>query len=77
MAVHDYGHHEQPPAMEVGGGSMPEWLRSSQAMDMVLQEHIALHQHHGFEAIAGQGLGGGNVEAVATDVTHSLQRTRR
>ncbi|GKB77971.1 WRKY transcription factor 55 [Tanacetum coccineum] len=54
MAVHDYGQHEQPPAMEVGGGSMPEWLRSSQAMHMVLQEQIALHQHHGgFEAIAG------------------------
>ncbi|PWA65019.1 DNA-binding WRKY [Artemisia annua] len=77
-AVHNYGHHEPPPALEVGGGSvLPEWLRSSHAMDMVLQEQIALHQHHGFEAIAGQESGGRNVEPVATDVAPLLQRTRR
>lgn len=75
MAVHDYG--QPPPAMEVSGGSVPEWMRSSRAMDMVLQEQIALHQHHGFEAIAGQELGGRIVEPVATDVAHSLQRPRR
>lgn len=78
MAVQEYGHHEPPQGMEVGGGSVPEWLRSSQAMDMVLHEQLAHHQQHGLEAIASQELGGGNVEAVATDVAPtSLQRTRR
>ncbi|KVI09991.1 WRKY transcription factor 55-like [Cynara cardunculus var. scolymus] len=79
LAVQDYGtHHESLPQMEVGGGSVPEWLRSSHAMDMGLHEQLAHHQHHGFDAIAGQELGGGNVEAVATDVAQSsLHRPRR
>ncbi|XP_024964509.1 WRKY transcription factor 55-like [Cynara cardunculus var. scolymus] len=35
LAVQDYGtHHESLPQMEVGGGSVPEWLRSSHATDM-------------------------------------------
>nr|XP_043635083.1 WRKY transcription factor 55 [Erigeron canadensis] len=75
MAVHEYGHHEPQPTMEVAaaGGLVPEWMRSSQAMDMVISHH---QQHGGLES---QEMGGGNVEAVAsTDVVPStLQRTRR
>lgn len=78
LAVQGYGHHEPPMTMEVGGGSVPQWLRSSQGMDMVLHDQLAHHQHQGLEAIAGQELGGGNVEVVATDVAPaSLQRPRR
>ncbi|KAL4576057.1 hypothetical protein LXL04_012145 [Taraxacum kok-saghyz] len=80
LVVHDYGHHEPPAAMEVGGGgSMPEWMqRSSHATDMVLHEQLVQHQHHGLEAIAGQDLGGGNMEPTATALGHSQsQRTRR
>lgn len=79
LVVQEYGHHEPPPTMEVGGGSgsMPEWLRSSHATDMVLPEQL-VQLHHGLEAIANQELGGGNVEAQGTDVGHSsLPRTRR
>ncbi|KAI3519661.1 hypothetical protein L1887_08876 [Cichorium endivia] len=77
LVVQDYGHHEPPAAMDAGG-SAPEWLRSSHATDMVLHEQLAQHQHHGLEAVVGQELGGGNVEAVETDVgLSSLQRTRR
>ncbi|KAI3704984.1 hypothetical protein L1987_75214 [Smallanthus sonchifolius] len=78
-AVQDYGHHEAPPAaMEVGGGSVSEWLRSSH-VNMVLHEQLAHHQQHGLEAIAGQDLGGGNVEVMEVDAAaqSSLQRTRR
>ncbi|KAJ9539868.1 hypothetical protein OSB04_026374 [Centaurea solstitialis] len=76
MAVQDFGaQHEPLQQMEVGGGSVPEWLRSSHAMDMGLHEQLAHHQHQ----IAGREFGGGNVEAVASaDVTHSsLHRARR
>ncbi|CAH1438826.1 unnamed protein product [Lactuca virosa] len=45
LVVQEYGHHEPPPTMEVGGGSgsVPEWLRSSHATDMVIlhcPEHV-------------------------------------
>ncbi|CAI9273863.1 unnamed protein product [Lactuca saligna] len=79
LVVQEYGHHEPPPTMEAGGGSgtVPEWLRSSHATDMVLPEQL-VQLHHGLEAIANQELGGGNVEAQGTDVGHSsLPRTRR
>ncbi|KAI7747141.1 hypothetical protein M8C21_033320, partial [Ambrosia artemisiifolia] len=84
MAVHDYGHHEAPPAIEAGGsGSVSEWLRNSHAMNMqVLHEHeqVAHHQQHRFDQVVGgqDNLGGGNVEVMETDATHgSLQRTRK
>ncbi|XP_071707796.1 WRKY transcription factor 55-like [Rutidosis leptorrhynchoides] len=75
-ALQEYRHHEPP--MEVGGGSVPEWLRGSRSMDMVLHdEQLVLHQQHGSDAIASQELGSGNVGALAPDATPSLQRTRR
>lgn len=80
MAGQDYGHHEAPTAMAVGGGSVSEWLiRSTQAMNMVVHDqHLAHHQRHGFEGIGGQDMGGGNVEVMETDVGQSsIQRTRR
>ncbi|KAD5961398.1 hypothetical protein E3N88_12871 [Mikania micrantha] len=80
LAVQDYGHHDPTQAMVVGGGSVSEWVRSSQAMNIVMHEQeVAHHQQHGFDqAIAGQELGGGNVEVVDADVAQSsIQRTRR
>ncbi|KAM0013080.1 hypothetical protein Hdeb2414_s0045g00743681 [Helianthus debilis subsp. tardiflorus] len=72
MAVQDYGNHE---AQAGGGGSVSEWLRSSQAMSMqVLHEHEQVAQHqqqHRFD----QGVGG-QEQLMETD-HGSLLRTRR
>ncbi|KAJ0909540.1 putative transcription factor WRKY family [Helianthus annuus] len=68
MAVQDYGNHE---AQAGGGGSVSEWLRSSQTMNMqVLHEHEPVAQHgqqHRFD----QGVGG------QEHLDGSLLRTRR
>ncbi|KAI3793151.1 hypothetical protein L1987_35766 [Smallanthus sonchifolius] len=71
----DYGHHEPPHAMEVGGGSVREWLGSSHAMDMVLHEKLAQQQHE-LEAIARGRLGG--EQNLEMDIARSsLKRSRK